>query len=106
MATHAPLDIGFDLLTTGVPSSAWLAFSFPLGGVRFAVLTLRSPLQHLSVVLDSAHLLTEALGAALLAWVWRHTVRREVPPPTRGMTRGNAAPSSAWPNPRRVVRGA
>jgi hypothetical protein len=73
MATHAPLDIGLDLLTAKPESTALLAFTFPMGGLRFAVLPFRDPLQHLGGLLDTAHVATEVLGAVLLAWTLRRS---------------------------------
>lgn len=79
MATHAPLDIGLDILSGKAESSALLAFVFPLWGLRFDVLPFRNPLEHLWR-LHPIHLVTEAIGLGLLAWGGRRTPRPAVEP--------------------------
>ena len=68
MATHGPLDIALDVLSGPGPSSAIVAFLFPLQGVGFAAMPYRSPIEHLGGLLDPAHLVSEVLGLALLFW--------------------------------------
>jgi hypothetical protein len=75
LATHTPLDVALDFLTQRTESSALLAFVFPLRGLRFAVMPYRSPLEHFSGLLDSAHLVTDTLGAFLLAGSLRRARR-------------------------------
>jgi hypothetical protein len=68
MATHHGLDLALDQLMGGPTSSMWIAWTWPLHGLRFADSYIPSLAVHVERLLNAPVVVAEIVGLALLAW--------------------------------------